>query len=112
MTRQITAFQTVLFRLAASGVRCTVESDARTNETWASIHFADTSHLTWHAISDTSVEDSATHPVSAHRALSALYTSEYGDDIQLFDTGDFDRDVTALGNWITHLTETCGATDQ
>ncbi|WP_327309782.1 hypothetical protein OG730_41605 (plasmid) [Streptomyces sp. NBC_01298] len=110
---QITAFHTALARLAAAGFRCTVESDGKTtDESWAAYHFADTSHLTWGAISDTGAENSATHPVSAHRALSAFFITDYGDEPQLFDSGDFDRDVAALLAWITDLADTHGASQQ
>ncbi|MGW3387302.1 hypothetical protein [Streptomyces cinereoruber] len=101
-----TAFDTVLSRLKAAGFPCTVESDGKTaDETWAAYQLADTFHLTWGTVSDTGAENSATHPVSAHRALSAFLATDYGDDHRLFDTGDFDRDVAALLAWITHLTD-------
>ncbi|MFD6470809.1 hypothetical protein [Streptomyces goshikiensis] len=108
-----TAFHTALARLAAACFRCTVESDGKTtDEYWAAYHFADTSHLMWSAISDTGAENSATHPVSAHRALSAFLTTGHRDEPQLFDTGDFDRDVAALLAWITDLADTHGASQQ
>ncbi|MFE0778894.1 hypothetical protein [Streptomyces sp. NPDC058861] len=110
---QITAFQTALARLAAAGFRCTVESDGKaTDESWAAYYFADTSHLTWGAVSDTGAENSTTHPVSGHRALSAFFTTDHGDEPQLFDTGDFDQDVAALRDWISHLADTYGTTQQ
>ncbi|MFE8941002.1 hypothetical protein ACFYNX_26395 [Streptomyces sp. NPDC007872] len=110
---QITAFQTVLSRLATAGFRCTVESDeTTTDESWAVYHFADGSNLIWGTTSETGAENSVTHLVSAHRALDALFTNDYGDEPQLFATGDFDEDVNALRDWIAYLTETHGTSQE
>ncbi|OEJ23043.1 hypothetical protein AR457_38260 [Streptomyces agglomeratus] len=110
---ELTAFHTILSRLAAAGIHCTIESDGKTaGETWAAYHFADTSHVTWGAYSDTGAENSATHPVTSHGYLNAFHTTDEADEYHLFDTGDFDRDAAELTTWITKLAADHGRTRQ
>lgn len=80
------------------------ESDENTlGETWASYHFGDASQLTWGTYRDTGAENSPTHAVGSHAYINAFHTTDDGDEYHIFDSGDFDHDVTALLAKITEL---------
>ncbi|MFE2850185.1 hypothetical protein ACFXJO_03530 [Streptomyces lavendulae] len=98
-----TAFHTAFARLTTEGIHCTIEDDGKTGETWASYIFDDHSELTWGTTSNTGAENSTTHPVTHHRQIEAFHATDQGDASYLFNTGDFDRDVTALLAKITEL---------
>ncbi|MDX2545874.1 hypothetical protein ACOT81_38075 [Streptomyces sp. WI04-05B] len=108
-----TVFHTVLARLAAAGIHCEVISDGKlSDQTHGAYTFADDSQLTWGTQSSTGVENSITHPVSAHGRLGGFFIDDVRDDVsdegREFTTGDFETDAAAFVTWVTALADQHG----
>ncbi|WP_102922295.1 hypothetical protein [Streptomyces noursei] len=106
-TDKPTVFHAILNRLTARDIRCQPQTDVSGD--YATYHFADGSHITWGAHSNTGVENSI-HPITAHSSLNVFHNSP--ENNRDFETGDYATDSAALIDWVTTLAERHGRAPQ